>query len=163
MKVPYRHLLPLLFAVFLSMLGVGIISPLLPIYAKKLGAGGFAVGLIFGLFSLSRSVVMPFYGRLSDLVGRKVFIIAGLAAYSVASLGYVFAHGVLSLSLVRLFLGLASAAILPIEMAFVGDLTPRGSEGRSMGLFSTAFFAGFGAGPIIGGFIFDRLGFEAAF
>jgi DHA1 family multidrug resistance protein-like MFS transporter len=145
------------------MLGVGIISPLLPLYAKKLGAGGFAVGLIFGLFSLSRSVVMPFYGRLSDLLGRKVFIVAGLAAYSVASLGYVFAQGVVSLSLVRLFHGLASAAILPIVMAFVGDLTPRGSEGRSMGLFSTAFFAGFGAGPIIGGVISDRFGFDAAF
>jgi DHA1 family multidrug resistance protein-like MFS transporter len=145
------------------MLGVGIISPLLPLYAKKLGAGGFAVGLIFGLFSLSRSVVMPFYGRLSDLLGRKVFIVAGLAAYSVASLGYVFAQGVVSLSLVRLFHGLASAAILPIVMALVGDLTPRGSEGRSMGLFSTAFFAGFGAGPIIGGVISDRFGFDAAF
>jgi DHA1 family multidrug resistance protein-like MFS transporter len=163
MKQRYRQLMPLLFAVFLAMLGVGIISPLLPLYAKKMGAGGFSVGLIFGLFSLSRSVVMPFYGRLSDLIGRKVFIVAGLAAYCLTSVGYVFAHGVVSLSLVRLFHGLASAAILPIVMAFVGDLTPRGAEGRSMGLFSTAFFAGFGAGPIIGGFISDRLGFDAAF
>ncbi len=163
MKVQYRQLIPLLFAVFLAMLGVGIISPLLPLYAKKLGAGGFAIGLIFGLFSLSRSVVMPFYGRLSDLVGRKVFIVAGLAAYALTSLGYVYAQGVVSLSLVRLFHGLASAAILPIVMAFVGDITPRGAEGRSMGLFSTAFFAGFGAGPIIGGVISDHFGIGAAF
>ena len=163
MKSEARQLFPLLFAVFVSMLGVGIISPLLPIYAEMLGAGGFAIGIIYGLFSLSRAVVMPFYGRLSDLKGRKVFIAAGLAAYCVLSLAYAYADSLATLAVVRLLHGFASAAILPIAMAFMGDLSPGGKEGRYMGIFTTTLFLGFGFGPVIGGAIKDAAGINEAF
>jgi len=158
-----KQLFPLLFAVFVSMLGVGIISPLLPIYAEMLGAGGFAIGIIFGLFSLSRAVVMPFYGRLSDIKGRKIFIVIGLASYCVISFGYVYADSVVSLGIIRLLHGLASAAILPVIMAYVGDVTPEGQEGRYTSVLGTSLLAGFGSGPIIGGFIKDSLGINTAF
>ena len=163
MKSETRQLFPLLFAVFVSMLGVGIISPLLPIYAEMLGAGGFAIGVIYGLFSLSRAVVMPFFGRLSDLKGRKIFIAAGLAAYCVLSPAYAYADSVAALAVVRLLHGFASAAILPISMAFVGDLSPAGKEGRTMGIFTTTLFLGFGFGPVIGGVIKDMAGINEAF
>lgn len=158
-----KQLVPLLFAVFVSMLGVGIISPILPVYAEMMGAGGFAIGIIFGLFSLSRAIVMPVYGRISDLKGRKIFIILGLSAYCVLSFAYVAAETVAALAVVRLFHGLASAATIPIVMAYVGDMSPPGEEGRLMGLYTTVLLMGFGSGPIIGGIVKDTLGINAAF
>jgi len=61
-------------SVFSSMLGVGIISPLLPLYAENLGATGIWLGIIFSSFSISRTVFMPIIGRLSDRRGRKIFL-----------------------------------------------------------------------------------------
>ncbi len=158
-----KQLFPLLFAVFVSMLGVGIISPILPVYAEMMGAGGFAIGIIYGLFSLSRAAVMPVYGRISDLKGRKVFIIVGLSAYCLLSFAYVHAETVFALGIVRLLHGFASAAIIPIVMAYVGDISPRGEEGKIMGLYTTALLLGFGSGPLIGGFVKDVIGIAAAF
>ncbi|RMG59610.1 MAG: MFS transporter, partial [Deltaproteobacteria bacterium] len=158
-----RQVFPLLFAVFVSMLGVGIISPILPVYAEMMGASGFVIGIIFGLFSVSRSIVMPVYGRLSDLKGRKGFIVAGLSAYCLLSFAYAAAWNIVALSVVRLFHGLASAAILPIAMAYVGDISPPGEEGKMMGIYNTSLLLGFGSGPVLGGFIRDLFGINEAF
>ena len=89
-------------SIFSSMLGVGIIAPLLPLYAENLGANGVWLGIIFAGFSVSRAIFMPIIGRLSDRYGRKSFLVAGLFAYSVTSLGYIWAGDVYQLTLVRL-------------------------------------------------------------
>lgn len=163
LQLGIKNLFPLLFAVFVSMLGMGIISPLLPIYAEMLGASGIAIGLIYGVFALARAAVMPYYGRLSDQKGRKIFITSGLAGYFLLSFAYIFANGVFALSVIRLFHGFASAAILPIVMAYVGDLTPANEEGKYIGFYNMSLFMGWGCGPILGGFINDRLGIHWAF
>jgi len=64
---------------FISMLGFGIVVPLLPIYADQLGATALEIGFINAGFSLSLMVFLPFMGRLSDRFGRKVFLCTGLA------------------------------------------------------------------------------------
>ncbi|MBW2584501.1 MAG: MFS transporter, partial [Deltaproteobacteria bacterium] len=61
----------LFFSIFATVTGVGIVVPLLPIYAHDLGASGLYIGLIFGAFSMSRTVFLPWFGRLSDIKGRK--------------------------------------------------------------------------------------------
>jgi len=61
-------------SVFSSMLGIGIIAPLLPLYAENMGATGIWVGIIFAGFSISRVIFLPVIGRLSDRSGRKLFI-----------------------------------------------------------------------------------------
>ena len=66
-----RKVFPVLaLSIFSSMLGVGIISPLLPLYAENLGATGIWLGVIFSSFSITRAVFMPFIGKLSDRWGR---------------------------------------------------------------------------------------------
>ena len=69
------------------MLGVGIIVPILPIYAENLGATGLWLGAIFAGFSLTRSISMPLIGHFSDRMGRKRFITLGLFIYTISSLG----------------------------------------------------------------------------
>ncbi len=145
------------------MLGLGIIAPLMPVYAESLGATGIWLGIIFSAFSLSRAIFTPIIGRISDRSGRKKFIISGLLLYSIVSLLYSFAGNVYCLTGIRFIHGFASALVVPIAMAYIGETTEKGKEGSVMGIFSMALFLGMGAGPFLGGFLNDVLGLASAF
>ncbi len=150
-------------SIFSSMLGVGIILPLLPIYAENLGATGIWLGVIFAGFSISRTIIMPVAGRLSDRRGRKLILGIGLFAFALTSLGYIWANDTASLLLVRFLQGIAAGMILPIAQAYIGDIAPEGEEGKWMGYFNATFFTGFGFGPLMGGILTEHLGMNAAF
>ena len=145
------------------MLGLGVVSPLLPIYAENLGATGIWLGIIFSAFALSRSVFMPVIGRISDRRGRKWIILIGMFAYAVLSLAYLIAGSVYSLTAVRFAHGVASAMVVPIAMAYIADLSEKGKEGSRMGNFSISMFLGLGAGPLLGGFLNDAFGMPSVF
>jgi MFS family permease len=153
----------LFIAVFSVTLGVGLVVPLLPVYAHELGATGTYIGLIFGAFSLSRTVFLPYFGRLSDLKGRKPFLTTGLLAYFLVSLLYVVSKNVSFFILIRFVQGIASAMILPVAQAYVGEITPKDKEGFMMGLFNVSLYAGLSIGPLVGGMVKDTLGIQPAF
>jgi MFS family permease len=142
---------------------VGIVVPLLPVYAHHAGASGFAIGMIFGSFSVSRTLFLPYFGRLSDRKGRKPLIVPGLLAYAVISVLFLAASSVSSLIVIRFFQGIASAALMPVIQAYVGDLTPPGREGLTSGCFNLSMFLGLSFGPLIGGGLRDGWGIQAAF
>lgn len=153
----------LLLSIFIVLLGVGIIVPLMPLYAARLGATGITLGLMVAGFSISRGVLQPFVGTLSDRLGRKGFLVAGLLIYALAGIAYTFAFSVNHLVFIRIFHGVGSAMVIPIAMAYIGDLSPQGSEGKYMGRLNIALFAGIGGGPVIGGIFLDVLGMNSAF
>ena len=132
----------LFFSIFAAVTGVGIVVPLLPIYAHNLGASGLYIGLIFGAFSLSRTVFLPWFGRLSDVRGRKPFIVPGFLAYALISLSFVYSNTVGTLIVIRFFHGIASAMLMPVIQAYIGDITPRKREGITMGAFNMSLFLG---------------------
>jgi MFS family permease len=135
----------------------------MPLYAENLGATGVWLGLIFAGFSLTRAIFTPIMGRLSDRRGRKKFISLGLFLYSAISLLYTVAGDVLTLTGVRLIHGFASAMVIPIAMAYIGETTDKGKEGKAMGTFSMALFLGMGSGPVVGGFMNDSFGIGSVF
>jgi len=135
----------------------------LPIYARDLGAGGALMGLIFSSFSLSRGLIVPLVGSLSDRWGRKPFIILGLAGYALVALLFIWTRTPGGLVLDRLLQGIFAAMVLPIAMALVADVAPPGMEGRVFGGFNMFFLMGFGVGPLIGGAVYEYLGLTANF
>jgi DHA1 family multidrug resistance protein-like MFS transporter len=153
----------LCFSIFITVAGVGIVVPLLPVYARTLGGSGFAIGMIFGAFSISRTALLPWFGSLSDRKGRKPFIVSGLFLYAAISLAFTLADNVAVLILIRFVQGAASAMMMPVIQAYIGDITPGGREGRAMGLFSMSTFLGLSTGPLLGGFINDHFGLTATF
>ena len=74
----------LFLTVLVDLIGFGIVLPLLPRYADRFAAAGWAIGALQGSFSLMQLVFMPFWGRLSDRIGRRPVLMIGLAG-SVAS------------------------------------------------------------------------------
>ncbi len=159
-----RRIFPVLaLAIFSSMLGAGIVVPLLPLYAEGMGATGLWLGLIFASFAISRTLVTPFFGRLSDRKGRKLLLVIGLFTYALISFVYVLATEVYQLVLIRLVHGVSGAMILPIAQAYIGDLSPEGEEGKWMGYANAAFFSGFGFGPLMGGMLAAQWGMNLAF
>jgi DHA1 family multidrug resistance protein-like MFS transporter len=153
----------LFLSIFSAVTGVGIVIPLLPVYAHDLGASGFYISMIFGSFSISRTVFLPYFGRLSDQNGRKPYIVIGLFAYALVSIGFMFVASVESLIGLRFLHGIASAMIMPVAQAYVGDITPKGEEGFYMGLFNMSMFASLSIGPFMGGVINHTYGLNAAF
>jgi len=150
-------------SIFASMLGAGIISPLLPLYAASLKATGIWLGVIIAGFFISGAIVAPIIGKLSDRIGRKRFICTGLFIYAFISLGYIWAGSALQLTFVRMVQGIAFGMIIPIAQAYIGDLSPKGEEGKWMGYFNASFFTGFGFGPLMGGVLTEQFGMTVAF
>lgn len=158
-----RGIQVLLLCVFTVMLGLGIIGPIIPIYAKCMGATYFEVGLLGSIWSLSRLIFTPIIGRLSDIKGRKKIIAIGLLAYAMVSVLYAAAWDYPSLLSFRFLHGLGSAMAIPIAMAYVAEVAPGGREGRYMGNMNLAMFAGMGLGPLIGGYLGDNFSLSTPF
>jgi DHA1 family multidrug resistance protein-like MFS transporter len=150
-------------SMFISMLGMGIVSPFLPIYANKLGASSLQVGLVQAGFNLTGIGTLLFIGRLSDRFGRKPFLSTGLSIIALSSVGLMFAKTPVHLILWRFFQGLGASAHMPIAQAYLGDITPEGNEGKWMGTFNSVLFAGIGAGPLAGGLITDSFNIRSTF
>ncbi|MEW5825716.1 MAG: MFS transporter [Candidatus Bipolaricaulota bacterium] len=153
----------LFFATATAQIGLGIISPILPLYARTFAASGFQIGLVFAAFSVSRAVLGPVVGRLSDRIGRKPIIVAGLALYAIVSALYAFSTALWQLGIFRLVQGIASVMVTPIAQAYVGDLTRTGAEGRTLNAFYASQFVGMALGPILGGGIGAAWSYDAAF
>jgi multidrug resistance protein len=153
----------LFFSIFTAVIGVGIVVPLLPIYAESLGSSGVYIGLVFASFSISRSFLLPLFGYWSDRTGRKPYIFIGLLGYTLVSAAFIFSDSVAGLIGIRFFQGIASAMVMPVVQAYIGDMAPINKEGSVMGLFNLSMFTGLSIGPLVGGLINDVAGMDAAF
>lgn len=153
----------LLLSVFIALLGIGIIIPVMPVFAAELGAGGVSLGMIIAAFSVSRGLLQPLVGNLSDKFGRKRFLVAGLFIYGLVGLLIPMATSVNNLIVIRGFHGVGSAMIVPIAMAYMSFLAPVGQEGKYQGYLNIAVFCGIGCGPIIGGIFADIWGMASVF
>jgi DHA1 family multidrug resistance protein-like MFS transporter len=153
----------LILCVFMAMVGLGIISPIIPNYASDMGATGVTIGLIYSSFSLSRAVLQTPVGRFADSYSKKRIIIIGLAGYTVTSILYTVVTSPESLIAVRFVHGVGSAMVMPVAMAYAILLTPKGQEGKYMGYMNTALFAGYAAGPLLGGYIYEKYSVNTVF
>jgi multidrug resistance protein len=150
--MPDRKALLILFsALFLVMLGVGIVIPNIAYRAAELRASSVEIALLFTLYSLMQFLFAPIWGRLSDRIGRRPVLIAGLFGGGLGLLLFGAGDRLLTLYLARGFSGLMSSAALPTAMAYVADVTDEKRRGHGMGAMGAAMGLGFIFGPGIGG------------
>ena len=148
-----RSALAILFViVFIDLLGFGMVIPVMPLYAARLGASEAWVGLLSAGYSLMQFVFAPIWGRLSDRIGRRPVLLVSIAMTALAFAMYGAASTFAILLVSRLFAGAATANIA-IARAFVADVTPPEGRAKGMGIIGAAFGLGFVLGPAIGGFL----------
>ena len=137
------------------MLSVGIIGPVMPLYAQSLGASFAYIGLLSSAWSVSRLVFTLPVGRLADTHSKKKLMSLGIFTYTVVSILYILAPNVNVILAIRLVHGLGSALTMPVAMAYAAGLAKEGHEGSTLGTLTMAMFAGFSLGPFIGGSLSD--------
>lgn len=142
----------LFLAVLIDLLGFGIIIPVLPFLVKDINPAqeGLLLALLLSSYSLAQFLSAPFWGRLSDRIGRRPIILVGLigSAISFAMFGLVTTYPLFLAS--RVIAGLFTGATLPTARAYVADITPPDERARRYGLLGAAFGIGFTFGPAIG-------------
>ena len=147
----YSQLLPLGFAVFVSMLGFGLVMPILPIYARDFGATGTQLGFLTASFAIARLITTFPGGWLADLAGRKKPVILGLLAYSAVMSLYAFSQDINQLILLRGLQGLASGIVWPVISTMVVEMVLPRDRSKAMGLHEMMHFLGMVIGPALGG------------
>jgi multidrug resistance protein len=158
-----RRALAILFlTLFLLMLGVGIIIPNIAYQAQENHASAFQISLLFTLYSLMQFLFAPFWGHLSDRIGRKPVLLLGLFGNAAGLALFGISSGLPLLYAARGLSGLMSSAALPTAMAYVADVTDEKSRGRGMGFLGAAMGLGFIFGPAIGG-VLSRFGHGVPF
>lgn len=155
-------LVVLYLTMFLVVAGFGIITPFFPFFAKEVGANAFELGLMVTLFSLAQVIAAPFWGRLSDRVGRKPVLVAGLVGYALSFYMLILAPNIQILMLARVIGGLLSASAFPSAQAYLVDLTSIENRGYGMSYMAAASNLGFLLGPALGS-LFSVFGIRAAF
>src|ERR1051325_1206054 len=145
------------FTVLIDLIGFGIIIPILPYYAQRLGAGGLGLGALLGVFSAMQFVATAFLGRTSDRVGRRPILLATMLVNALGYMLFAAAHSYPVLFIARVVSGFAGGNISAAQ-AYMADITTPAERSRGMGMIGAAFGLGFIIGPALGGLSAHYLG-----
>lgn len=142
----------LLSVMLLNMLGFGIVVPLLPFFGKSFDAPAWQVALIFSAYSMGAFFGEPFWGRLSDRIGRKPILISTVAGNCLCYLALAFAPTAWVAFLIRFLGGMASGNGSVVQ-GYIADVTDEEHMTARMSQLGAAYNVGFIVGPAVGGLL----------
>lgn len=140
----------ILFAVFIDLVGFGLIVPILPFLTLKYGGDPLIGTALVAIYSLAAFICGPLWGRLSDRLGRRPTLIMTFMGAALSYTTLAFADSLALLFLARAMSG-AMAGNVGIVMAALSDMTDADNRGRVLGYMGAAFGLGFAIGPGLGG------------
>ena len=147
------------FFFFLSMNGF----VLLPLYIQQLGGTEIEIGFVMGLYSGVGIVCQPLIGPWVDVIGRRPFMLAGVALNIAGSLLAALPGGVPLLALVRVVQGLAFSTFFVGAFSYVVDIIPAAQRGWALGIYGVSGFVSTAFAPLLGEWIVRRSGFRTLF
>jgi EmrB/QacA subfamily drug resistance transporter len=165
--VPDRRRVRLVFGglvltILLASLDQTILSSALPTIVGDLG-GVELMPWVITAYLLAATIVMPAYGRLGDLIGRKPLFLAAIAIFLLGSAIGGFAPSVEWLVVGRAVQGLGGGGLVITAQAIVADVVPARERGRYAGVLGGVFAVSSVAGPLLGGWFTDALGWRWCF
>src|SRR3954449_7939851 len=162
----HREKMEILFAVmlglFLGALDQTIVGPALPTIVTQLSGNDYYVWAIT-IYLLTSTISVPFWGKLSDVYGRKPIFMIGITIFLVGSALSGLSQNMGMLILFRGIQGVGAGSLFPVALAIIGDLFSPQERGKYQGLFGAVFGIAFVAGPLIGGFLTENFGWHWIF
>jgi EmrB/QacA subfamily drug resistance transporter len=152
-----------LLGLLLAALDQTIVATAGPALQADLGIPASLYPWITTSYLVASTVMVPMWGKLSDLFGRRSVLVAGILIFLAGSFLCGMAWNTVSLILFRAVQGLGSAALFTSALAVVADLFPPAERGKYQGLFGGVFGLSSVAGPLAGGFITDTFGWHWVF
>ena len=151
-----------LLALFLGALDQTVVSTAMPKILTDLDGSALYTWVIT-IYLLTSTITVPFYGKLSDLFGRKPLLMIGIGTFLVGSVLSGLSQNMEQLILFRGLQGVGAGALFPISLAVIGDLFSPAERGRYQGLFGAVFGLSFLLGPAIGGLLTDLVSWHWVF
>ena len=130
--MPKKTFYLLVFIMFLSMTGYGIVLPILPFFATELGLSSFEMSSLITGWAFTQFLVLPFWGKVIDKYGRKPVLIFGLIGFGIAFILMVIAQNYWQLLFIRIIGAILSSGTQPAVLALVADTTDPRSRGKAM-------------------------------
>ncbi|HEY6570141.1 MAG TPA: MDR family MFS transporter [Candidatus Limnocylindrales bacterium] len=162
----HRAKMEILFAVmlglFLGALDQTIVGPALPTIVTQLSGNDYYVWAIT-IYLLTSTISVPFWGKLSDVYGRKPIFMIGIVIFLIGSALSGLSQNMAMLILFRGIQGIGAGSLFPVALAVIGDLFTPQERGKYQGLFGAVFGIAFVAGPLIGGFLTESVGWHWIF
>ena len=147
----------------LVMTGQGILGPVLPLFAQRMGLSVAAVGVTVASFGLARLVFNVPIGILADARGRKLLLVGGPLVVSAGMVGSALSGSIAPLVVWRFVAGAGSAMYMTGALIYLADVSKPANRARVLGINQGALLIGVAIGPVIGGLLADRFGLEAPF
>jgi EmrB/QacA subfamily drug resistance transporter len=151
-----------LLALFLGALDQTIVGTALPRIVTDLGGNEYYTWVVT-IYLLTSTITVPFYGKLSDLYGRKPMLMIGVTIFLVGSALSGLSQNMAMLIFFRGVQGVGAGALFPIALAVIGDLFTPAERGRYQGLFGAVFGISFIIGPALGGLLTDNVSWHWIF
>lgn len=149
--------------IFMDMAIYGLLIPVFPEYAPRLGVDESFVGIVFGLYAAMLLLFSIPMGLLSDRVGRRPLIVVGMLLLALATALFGFSATATHLIVARVVQGIAAAATWSAGLALLAETCDPARLGEKMGIALSAVGFGTVIGPVIGGLLFEYLGYTATF
>ena len=151
-----------LLGLFLGALDQTVVGTALPRIVTDLGGNEYYTWVVT-IYLLTSTITVPFYGKLSDLFGRKPFLIGGISLFLIGSALSGLSQNMAELILFRGIQGIGAGSLFPISLAVIGDLFTPAERGKYQGLFGAVFGISFIIGPALGGFLTDNVSWHWVF
>lgn len=152
----------LMIGMFLGALEATAVSTAMPTVVSSLG-GLNIYSWVFTAYVLTSTISLPFWGRLSDLYGRKRFYIVGIVIFLIGSVLSGQSKSMNGLILFRALQGFGGGALLTLGMIIVGEMFSLKERARVQGLFGGVWGLSSIFGPILGGFVTDHFSWRWVF
>lgn len=154
--------LGLLIGSFMGSMEATVVATAMPTIVGELG-GLSIYGWAFSIYVLASSAGIPVAGKLSDILGRRLIYAWSMGLFLVASLLCAFAPSMVWLIVFRALQGLGAAGLLPLALVMIGDMFTFEERAKVQAWFSAVWGVSSIAGPLLGGFLVDQIGWPSVF
>ena len=140
-----------------------LLGPFFVLFIQQKGGSIENLGVLFGVSIIASSLTAYFFGRASDTLGRKPFLIGSSIAAAFLNVSYLYVQNLLQRYVLQIMSGITIALWDISESAFMGDITKKRSRGRQLGFYNMSIGILAAIGLMIGGFAIGKFGFPIIF